>query len=225
MRTGRIWLSLGGAVALTVAWATTASAVSWDNVTPYVDSGKSTTALQKLVWSPSSSTALAAVDDAYRTGLLSADGAPGLAQVYGHPEQQMYYKTDANCGTAKSAIADADAQYTLAAWCFTGDDETSDAWLPQGVVQRPNSTSGRPEFFVARTVTGGHDSELWYEQDGDGVCAAKGVFVDDTESITYWVDSSGNGHLWTFTEYGGRRMLVRVYTKEYNDPPSGCPTQ
>jgi hypothetical protein len=43
--------------------------------------------------------------------------------------------------------------------------------------------------------------------------------------MSYWIDSDGNAHLWTFTEYANRRMLVRVYTKEYNDPPSGCPTQ
>ncbi|MCG5435249.1 hypothetical protein [Micromonospora foliorum] len=471
MRIGRLWLTLGAAVALTLTWAPTASAVSWDNVKPYINSGISTSDLQKLVWSPKSATELAAVDDAYRTGLLSADGAPGLAQVYSHTNQQMYYKTNSACSTAKTVIADADAQYSVAAWCFTGADETSNAWLPQaittsqdaeqssgysaggdevlglwrqaatssnrvrcpgvadnsassvglratfierpyttgehsayrhvmltvpttdgsviapvcnvhgggavwygpylfvsrystgfmvfdtrrvykipyentcgangatpgvndvglidgrvcaagyryvmvqigsfnttpsgcsstpnsltsslcfssmslqwsdnslvtaeyrntsdmtasgvavrlvnwptaalidrmttgsttavtasrlavtnfqgvqGVVQRPNATSGRSEFFIARTVTGSHDSELWYEQDGDGICAAKGVFVEDTESISYWVDSAGSAHLWTLTEYGGRRMLVRVYTKEYNDPPSVCPTQ
>jgi hypothetical protein len=64
-----------------------------------------------------------------------------------------------------------------------------------------------------------------YEHDGDGVCAARGVYVDNAEQVSYWVDSDGNGHLWTFTEYANRRMLVRIYTNEYNDPPSGCPTQ
>jgi len=95
----------------------------------------------------------------------------------------------------------------------------------QGVMERPNATSGRAEFFVSRTVPGNNNSELWYEHDGDGVCAAKGVFADNAEQVSYWVDSDGNGHLWTFTEYANRRLLVRIYTNEYNDAPSGCPTQ
>jgi hypothetical protein len=43
--------------------------------------------------------------------------------------------------------------------------------------------------------------------------------------MAYWHDSAGNAHLWTLTEYANTRMLVRVYTKEYNGAPSGCPTQ
>lgn len=30
-------------------------------------------------------------------------------------------------------MADADATYTLAAWCFSGSDESSDDWMPQAV--------------------------------------------------------------------------------------------
>jgi hypothetical protein len=479
LRSTRAALVLGGALALTVAAATTAYAVAWDNVTPFVDSGQSTASMQKLVWTPVPAANLAAVDTAYTAGALSADGSPGLAQVYSHTNHQMYYKTASQCASAKAAISAADAAYTLAAWCFSDTEETSNAWLPQavsssqdaeqdsgysaggdemvalwreaatagnrtrcpsvaadsansvglrasfiqrpytdgthsafrhvllavpgapnsagltfnpicdvhgaglswygpylfvsqhgsgllvfdtrrtylvpndttcgpngatptandigqttntagthqlcaagyryvmfevgsfhttpsgcstttasvntglcfsslslqwsdnslvtseyrtttdmsaagadvrivnwstadllnrittgstatvtatrlavtnfqgvqGVIERPNSTSGRPEFFIDRTVTGDDSSQLWYEQDGDGVCAAKGVFVNNAEAMSYWVDSDGNGHLWTFTEEGGRRMLVRVYTNEYNDPPSGCPTQ
>ncbi len=92
-------------------------------------------------------------------------------------------------------------------------------------MQRPNADGSKPQYFIARTVPGGDGSELWYEEDGDGVCAARGTFVDNTESIAYWVNSSGDGQLWTFTEYANRRMLARVYTKEYNNPPTGCPTQ
>ena len=102
-------------------------AVAWDNVTPVVDSGKSTSGLQKLVWQPQSATNLAAVDTAYGAGAPSADGTPGLAQVYSHTNQQMYYKSASQCPAAKAAVADADARYTLAAWCFSGSDETSDA--------------------------------------------------------------------------------------------------
>lgn len=458
-----------------------AFAVSWDNVTPYVDSGKSTAGLQQLVWSPQPAANLAAVDAAYAAGGLTADGSPGLAQVFSHTNKQMYYKTNTECDTARPAIAAADAAYTLAAWCFghTSDEASSNAWLPQsvtssqdaeqysgyhaggdevvvvwrhaadadnrarcpgvpddsgrsvglrasfidrpytdgthggfrhvllavpgapnasgltfspvcdvhgggvswygpymfvaqhgsgmlvfdtrrtylipndttcgpngtspgvndigqvtnssgteqlcaagyryvmfevgrfvttpsgcsstpsslyadlcfsslslqwsndslvsaeyrdpadmtasgtgarivnwstadlldrmntgstnpvtatglaetnfegvqGVVTRPDSTSGRPEFFIDRTVPGNDSSELWYEQDNDGVCPARGTFIDNAESMSYWLDSSGNGHLWSISEYANRRMLVRVYTKEYNDPPTGCPTQ
>ncbi|MEH0842451.1 hypothetical protein V6U81_08685 [Micromonospora sp. CPCC 205711] len=468
---------LAAALAVTTITPTSAYAVSWDNVTPYVDSGKSLTGLQQLVWQPADAAGLAAVDTAAAAGALT--GTPGLTQVYNDTNHQMYYKTHSNCSSARSAIAAADAAYTLAAWCFAGADETSDAWIPQsvtssqdaaqqagyvpgsdqvvglwrqaaaadnrvqcpgvaddpeasvglrasfiqrpytdgthsdyrhvllvtptapnpdgltfkpicnvhgggvtwygpymfvavtsgkimvfdtrrtyripaettcgpnhaassvndvgqianpsggtqlcaggyryvmfrvgtftttgdrcsrtptsfysnlcisglslqwsdnslvvseyrsaddmtaasydvrivnwptdtlinridtgsttpvsatrlagtnfqgvqGVVQRPNSTSGRPEFFVARTLPGTDGSELWYEHDGDGVCASRGVYVDNAEAMSYWVSSAGDGHLWTFTEYKNRRMLVRVYTKEYNDPPSGCPTQ
>jgi hypothetical protein len=468
MRIGRFGSVLAVAIGVVLAGSASAWAVDWDNVKPVVDSGKSTSALQKLVWSP---TNLAPVDAAYAAGTLSANGSPGLAQVYSDTNQQMYYKSASQCSAAKAAISAADAKYTLAAWCFAGTDETSDAWLPQavtssqdaqqdpgysaggdevvgvwrqaadasdrgrctsvpddagrsvnlratfiqrpytdgthsayrhvllvapttngnviapicdvhgggavwygpylfvawhgagfkvfdtrrtyripydttcgaggaapgvndigviggrvcaagyryvmvqvgqfhtsaggcstkpasldvglcfsgislqwsddsivsseyrgpadmsasaasvrivnwstadlldrittgsttpvtatrlattnfegvqGVVQRPNATSGRPEFFISRTVPGNDSSQLWYEHDGDGVCPANGVYVDNAEQMSYWVDSDGNGHVWTFTEYGNRRMLVRVYTKEYNDPPSGCPTQ
>lgn len=461
MRMHRAGLILAGTVAIVLAGTATAWAVSWDNVTPVVDSGKSTAGLQKLVWSPAN---LAPVDAAYSAGTLAADGSPGLAQVYSHTNQQMYYKSASQCASAKAAVSAADAKYTLAAWCFAGSDETSDAWVPQavtssqdaerssgysaggdevvgiwrqaanasnrgrctsvpddsgrsvnlratfiqrpytdgthsayrhvllvaptangnviapicdvhgggavwygpylfvawhgagfkvfdtrrtykipnetscgvndigvvggrvcaagyryvmvqvgqfattpsgcsttpaslnaglcfsgislqwsdrsivsseyrnpsdmtasgvpvrivnwptadlvnrittgsaaavtatklattnfegvqGVMQRPNSTSGRAEFFISRTVPGNDSSELWYEHDGDGVCPAKGVYVDNAEQISYWIDADGNGHLWTFTEYANRRMLVRIYTNEYNDPPNGCPTQ
>ncbi|MEW2290945.1 hypothetical protein [Streptomyces sp. NPDC047841] len=467
---------------LTVVLAVaSAFGVSWDNVTPYVNSGKSTTALQQLVWSPQPAANLAAVDTAYAGGRLSADGSPGLAQVFSHPSSQMYYKTSTKCATPRPAIAAADAAYTLAAWCFdpTSDEAKLDSWVPQsltssqdaeqysgykaggdqmavvwrhtadagnrgrcpgvpddsgrsvglratfidrpytdgthggfrhvmlavpgvpnaagltfspvcdvhgggvvwygpymfvsqhtsgvlvfdtrrtylipddtscgpdrtspgvndigqvtnasgttqlcaagyryvmfevgrfvttpsgcsgaptdlytglcfsslslqwsndslvsaeyrdptgmtasgagarivdwstadlldrmntgstkpvtatglaetnlegvqGVVTRPNSSSGRPEFFIDRTVPGNDSSELWYEQDNDGVCPSKGTFIDNAESMAYWLDSSGNGHLWSMSENANRRMLVRVYTKEYNDPPAGCPTQ
>jgi hypothetical protein len=468
MRMHRIGVVLAGAVATALAGTATAWAVSWDNVTPVVDSGKSTSGLQKLVWSPANR---APVDAAYSAGTLSADGSPGLAQIYSHTNQQMYYKSASQCASAKAAVSAPDAKYTLAAWCFAGSDETSDAWVPQavtssqdaerssgysaggdevvgiwrqaanasnrgrctsvpddsgrsvnlratfiqrpytdgthsayrhvllvapaatgnviapicdvhgggavwygpylfvawhgagfkvfdtrrtykipydtscganggapgandigvvggrvcaagyryvmvqvgqfattpsacsttpgslnaglcfsgislqwsdrsivsseyrnpsdmtasgvparivnwstadlvnrittgstaavtatklattnfegvqGVMQRPNSTAGRAEFFISRTVPGNDSSELWYEHDGDGVCPAKGVYVDNAEQVSYWIDADGNGHLWTFTEYANRRMLVRIYTNEYNDPPSGCPTQ
>ncbi|HTJ36170.1 MAG TPA: hypothetical protein VL738_23395 [Dactylosporangium sp.] len=467
-RFARPGLVLAAAVGVVLAGSATAWAVAWDNVKPVVDSGQSTSGLQKLVWSASN---LSAVDAAFADGTLSADGSPGLAQVYSHTNQQMYYKTASQCASAKAAVSAADAKYTLAAWCFAGSDETSDAWVPQavtssqdaeqysgyaaggdevvglwrqsasagnrgrctsvpddparsvnlratfiqrpytdgthsayrhvllvapttngnviapicdvhgggavwygpylfvswhgagfkvfdtrrtykipydttcgtggaapgvndigvvggrvcaagyryvmvqvgqfattpsgcsttpsslnaglcfsgislqwsdnsivsseyrngsdmtasgvpvrivnwstadlvnrittasatpvtatrlattnfegvqGVMERPNATSGRPEFFVSRTVPGNDSSQLWYEHDGDGVCPANGVYVDNAEQISYWVDSDGNGHLWTFTEYANRRMLVRIYTNEYNDPPSGCPTQ
>jgi hypothetical protein len=480
-RRARLGFALGTALAAVVATATGANAVAWDNVKPVVDSGQSTSGLQKLVWTPVPAANLAAVDAAYAGGALTADSGttPGLAQVFAHTNQQMYYKSAGQCASAKSAISAADAKYTLAAWCFSGPDETSDTWEPQavtssqdaehfsgysagaddvvavwrqeagtnnrslcpsvpddagrsvglrasfiqrpytdgthsayrhvllavpgapnangltfspicdvhgggavwygpylfvskhgngvmvfdtrrtylvpneatcgpnhgasseqtvgqvtnpdgttqlcggtyryvmfqvgtfntspagctttptslnaglcfsglslqwsdkslvsseyrnttdmsasgvsvrivnwstadlvdrittgaptpvtatklattnfegvqGVIERPNATSGRAEFFIDRTVPGGDGSELWYEHDGDGICPAKGTFVENAESMTYWVDSDGNGHVWTFTEYGGRRMLVRVYTNEYNDPPSGCPTQ
>ncbi|WP_426503285.1 hypothetical protein ACPPVO_37400 [Dactylosporangium sp. McL0621] len=70
----------------------------------------------------------------------------------------MHDKSASRCSAAKAAISAADAQYTPAAWCFAGADETSDAWVPQAVTSN-------------------------------------------------------------------RRMLVRIYTNEYNDAPSGCPTQ
>ncbi|WP_155369696.1 hypothetical protein [Catellatospora vulcania] len=469
------------ALALAAAGLTsgTAQAVSWDNVTPHIDS-KSVTGLQQLAWSPIAADRLAAVDTAYANGALTATGGPGLSQVYGDTNQQMYYKSHANCAQAKSVITAADAAYTLAAWCFAGSDETSDAWLPQavtssqdaaqragytpgddqvvalwrqaaatgnrarcpgvaddpeasvglratflkrpytdgthseyrhvmlavpgapnasgltytpvcnvhgggvtwygpylfvsltgsgilvfdtrktyrvpadnacgangaapgvndvgqvtgsdgvtrlcaggyryvmfqvgsfrstptgnclrtpatiyanlcfsslslqwsdntlvtseyrtssemtdapvdarivnwptdtmidrmtsgstapvtatrlaatnfqgmqGVVEWPNATSGRPEYFVARTLPGSEGSQLWYEHDGDGDCPTPGVYVENAEAISYWVSSAGDGHLWTITEYKNRRMLVRVYTKEYNGKPSGCPTQ
>jgi hypothetical protein len=472
------WVAAGVVLAVLAA-GSPANAVSWDNVTPHVDSGQSVPALQKLAWSPVPAANLAAVDTAYSSGALAADGSPGLAQVYAHTDHQMADKTSATCAGPRSAISAADAAYTLAAWCFSGTDETSDAWVPQavtssqdaeqasgysaggdemvalwrheasaddrgpcpgvpadpdrsvglrasfiqrpytdgthsayrhvvlavpgapgtngltfapvcdvhgggvawygpylfvskhgsgilvfdtrrtykipndtacgpdhaapgtndigqiadpsggqqlcaagyryvlfevgsfhttpagcsttpstlttdlcfsslslrwsddslvtseyrnsadlsasgadvrianwstadlinrittgstgavtatrlaamnfegvqGVVERPDSTTGDPQFFVDRTLPGSDGSQLWYEQDGDGVCPARGTFVDNAEDMSYWVDSSGNGHLWTFTEYANRRMLVRVYTNEYNDAPSGCPTQ
>jgi hypothetical protein len=470
--------ALGSALILT---ASPAGAVTWDNVAPHVDSGKSVTSLQKLAWSPVAAANTAAVTAAYSAGTLSADGGPGLAQVYSHANRTMYYKTASQCASARSAISAADTSYTLAAWCFDGAEETSNAWVPQsvtssqdasqaagyspggdevvavwrqeaasgnrarcpgvannpdssvglratfiqrpytdgthsayrhvllavptapdanggatfapicdvhgggvawygpymfvskhgsgvlvfdtrqtyllpndttcgpdhaapgpndvgvvtnpsaggqqlcaagyryvmfevgsfhttpsgcsttptsftadlcfsslslqwsddslvsaeyrnsadltasgadvrivnwstadlinrittgsttpvtatrlaatnfegiqGVVERPDSANGRPQFFVARTLPGSDGSDLWYEEDGDGVCAARGTFVKNTESISYWVDSDGNGHLWTLTEYANARMLVRVYTNEYNNAPSGCPTQ
>ncbi len=480
MKNGGVRAAVGAALVLAlVAAGSPAQAVAWDDVTPYVDSGKSVTALQKLVWSPVPAANLTAVDAAYTSGALAADGSPGLAQVYAHTDHQMYYKTASTCAGPKSAVAAADGAYTLAAWCFDGDEETSNAWVPQavtssqdaeqasgysaggdevvalwrheasaddralcpsvpndpdrsvglratfiqrpytdgthsafrhvllavpgapgaagatfapicdvhgggvawygpylfvsqhgagvlvfdtrktykipndttcgpngaapgtndtgritdpsggtqlcaagyryvmfevgsfhttpsgcsttpqsftaelcfsslslqwsddslvtseyrdstdlsasgadvrivnwstadlinristgsaspvtatrlaamnfegvqGVVERPDAATGSPQFFVDRTLPGSDGSELWYEQDGDGVCAARGTYVQNAEDMSYWVDSSGNGHLWTFTEYAGRRMLVRVYTNEYNDPPAGCPTQ
>ncbi|MBY8881198.1 hypothetical protein [Actinacidiphila acidipaludis] len=466
------------AAALTVS---SAFAVGWNDTAAYVDSGKSTAGLQQLVWSPQPSGNLAAIDAAYAGGQLTADGSPGLAQVFSHTNKRMYYKTDAECDSARSAVTAADAAYTLAGWCFdhTSDEASSNAWVPQsvttsqdaerssgyhaggdevvvlwrheadadnrtrcpgvpddsgrsvglrasfidrpytdgthgglrhvllvapgapnasgltfspvcdvhgggvvwfgpylfvaqhgsgvlvfdtrrtylvpddttcgrdgaapgvndvgqvtnssgtqqlcaggyryvmfetgrfvttptgcsttpatlyaglcfsslslqwsdnalvsaeyrdpadmtasgagarivswstadlldrmntgattpvtatglaetnfegvqGVVSRPNPTSGRPEFFIDRTVPGNDSSQLWYEQDNDGVCPAEGTFIDNAESMSYWVDSSGDAHLWSISEYGNRRMLVRVYTKEYNDPPSGCPEQ
>lgn len=476
MKLRRVGVVGAAVVAAVVGLGTAAHAIGWDNVTPYVDTGKSTANLQKLVWSPADTSG---IDPAYADGSLSADGSPGLAQVYSHTNHTMYYKTNSACADARSAIADADPHYTLAAWCFGGSDETSNRWLPQavtssqdaerapgydaggdevvaiwrqealsddrarcpgvpndtarsaglrvtfmqrpytdgthtayrhvllavpgapnaggltfspvcdahggglswygpylfvarhgsgimvfdtrrtylipndttcgpdhakptpndvgqvtnpsggtqlcaagyryvmfevgrfhttpsgcsttpssltadlcfsslslqwsdrslvtteyrntgdmtdsgaavrivnwptadlidrvttgsttpvsasklaatnfeglqGVVARPNPGDGDPEFFLSRTVPAGHGSQLWYEKDGDGVCAARGVFVDDTEAMSYWLDSAGNAHLWTLTEYANSRMLVRVYTKEYNDPPSGCPTQ
>ncbi|MGA8112374.1 MAG: hypothetical protein WCA46_01790, partial [Actinocatenispora sp.] len=481
VRGGRLGGRLLAAALITAAVAvpSAAYAVSWDNVTPYVNSGQSTTGLQKLVYTPEPAANTAAIQAAYDSGKLAADGAPGLAQVYAHTNHQMHYKTDSVCANARSAISAADAKYTLAAWCFDGDEESSNTWLPQavtssqdaeqksgysagsdqvvslwrqealdgnrarcpgvpsdtgrsvglratfiqrpytddtheafrhvllvdpdtpngngltytpicdvhgggiawygkylfvsrhgsgvmvfdtektylvpddvtcgankaapvpndvgqvgnsdgteqlcaagyryvmfevgafhtspsgcatqpttltdrlcfsslslqwsddslvtteyrgttdmtaskaavrivnwstadlldristgsgtpvtatklastnfegiqGVVQRPNEAGTKPQYFIARTLPGGHGSELWYEEDSDSVCAAQGTYVNDTESMSYWVDSDGNGHLWTLTEYGNTRMLVRVYTNEYNDPPSGCPTQ
>lgn len=464
------------AAAAVLALPTTAQAIGWDGVKPYVNGGQSTADLQKLVYTP---TDTSGIDPAYAAGQLSADGSPGLAQVYAHTNHQLYYKSNAKCAGARSAIDAADAQYTLAAWCFDGSEETSNRWLPQavttsqdaerstgydaggdevvtvwrqealsddrarcpgvpedtarsvglratfiqrpytdgthsafrhvllvvpgapnaagltfspicdvhgggaswfgpylfvarhgsgvmvfdtrrtylvpndttcgpdgatstpndvgqvtnpsggaqlcaagyryvmfevgsfhtspagcsttpddvdaglcfsslslqwsgnqlvtaeyrgtadmtasgapvrivnwrmsdlvdrvqhgtstpvtaaslattnfegiqGVVSRPNTATGHQEYFVARTLPGGHGSELWYEQDSDGVCPTPGTFVDDTESMAYWHDSAGNAHLWTLTEYANTRMLVRVYTKEYNGAPSGCPTQ
>src|SRR5690242_6931429 len=83
-RSTRGGLVLGGIVAVTVVAATAAYAVAWDNVTPYVNSGQSTASLQKLVWSATPAASLAAGDAAYSAGRLSADGSPGLAQVYSH---------------------------------------------------------------------------------------------------------------------------------------------
>lgn len=59
----------------------------------------------------------------------------------------------------------------------------------------------------------------------DGVCPAKGTFIGNAESMSYGLDSSGNGRLWSISENANRRMLVHVSTREYNDPPTGCPTQ
>src|SRR5690349_6927148 len=100
----RVWLAAAATVPLLVAGGT-AWAVSWDNVKPVVDSGKSTSGLQKLVWSPQSAANLAAVDTAYSDGSLAADGSPGLAQVYSHTNQQMYYKSASQCASAKAAVS------------------------------------------------------------------------------------------------------------------------
>lgn len=477
MRLGRAGVLVAAIAAVLLGASSPATAVPWDGVAPYVDSGKSTTGLQQLVWTP---TDTSGIDPAYAAGRLAAEPTPGLGQVYAHTNHAVHYKSDAACADARAAISAADAAYTLAAWCFDGNDETSNRWLPQsvttsqdaeqapgysaggdevvgvwrqeassddiarcpglpadtarsaglratflqrpytdgthggyrhvllvvpgasngdgltfgpvcdvhgggvswygpylfvakhgsgvlvfdtrrtylvpddgacgpdhaaptpndvgqvtdpsggsqlcaagyryvmfevgsfhttpsgcsttpsaltadlcfssislqrsddslvtteyrgtadmtasgaavrivnwptatlvdrittgstapvsasrlaatnlegiqGVVARPDPAgSGHPEYFLARTVPGGHGSQLWFERDGDGVCASRGTFVDDTESMAYWLDSGGSAHLWTFTEYANRRMLVRVYTSEYNDPPSGCPTQ
>ncbi len=184
MRTRRhLHTRLGGgllATALVVtalATSTAAYAVSWDNVTPYVDSGKSTADLQKLVYTPVAGSTMSAIDAAYANGALSADGTPGLAQVYAHTDHTMYYKSDAKCAGPKSAIAAADSQYTLAAWCFDGTEETSDRWLPQAV-----TTSQDAEQQSGYSAGGDEVVALWRQEAlSDNRAHCPGV-PEDTDS-------------------------------------------